>query len=81
MVGVVLGWALIWALLSLGQWVVHDLKMNRNCQTIFFFILAVLGIIAIAVWNQYEGYGKWTMIYGLAFSGTTLILITAIATW
>jgi hypothetical protein len=81
LVGAVLGWAVIGALMSLGQWAVVDLKMERNLQAIIFFFLAAFSILSFAIWNRYDGAGKTKPIIGLCASGGALILLSAVVAW
>jgi hypothetical protein len=51
-VGAVGAWALIYALLTFGQLLVHTIGINKKFQAVCFFISGVLLVAGIAYWNK-----------------------------
>jgi len=74
LVGGIGAWALIYALLTLGQLFV-SLGFNRKIQTILFFILGILGVALIAYWNRQE-YAGWKDLIGFIGVGAFLLLFS-----
>lgn len=78
-VGAVGAWALIYALLTLGQLFVHTIGVNKTFQAIAFFIAGILLIGGIAYWNK-TSYCQWDEAIGFISVGVLLLLFCALNT-
>jgi hypothetical protein len=79
LVGAVGAWAIIYTLLTLGQFLVYTLGVNKTCQTVCFFIAAVALIAGVALWNKLS-YCEWEEAIGFIATGVFLILFAAFNT-
>jgi hypothetical protein len=77
LIGVVLSWGIIWSMMSLGQWFVHDLGMNKDRQAILFFISTFGVLVGCVFWNHNEEEGKWNIHYGYCYFSTASLLLSA----
>jgi hypothetical protein len=78
-VGAVGAWALIYALLTLGQFLVHTLGINKTFQAVCFFVSGVLLVAGIAYWNK-TSYCHWNELIGFIAVGVLLLLFAAMNT-
>lgn len=78
-VGAVGAWAVIYALLTMGQFFVYTIGINKKFQSICFFISAILLIAGIAFWNK-TSYCEWNEAIGFIAVGVFLILFAALNT-
>jgi hypothetical protein len=78
-VGAVGAWAIIYTLLTMGQFFVHTLGINKTFQAICFFILGILLIAGIAYWNK-SSYCQWNEAIGFIAVGVLLLLFAALNT-
>lgn len=78
-VGAVGAWALIYALLTLGQFLVHTIGINKKFQAVCFFVLGVLLVAGIAYWNK-STYCEWNEAIGFIAVSVFLLLFAALNT-
>ena len=74
LVGGIGAWAVIYALLTLGQLFV-SLGFNRKVQAVLFFILGILAIGLIAYWNR-TSYAEWKDLIGFIGVGAFLLIFS-----
>lgn len=78
-IGAVGAWGLIYALLTLGQLVVHTIGVNKKFQAICFFIIGILLLVGIASWNK-ASYSGWAELIGFIAVGAFLLIFCALNT-
>ncbi len=76
LVGAVLAWSIVYALITVGQVMVHELGLNKKCQTVFFYIAAIGIFVGLAVWNK-QKYAKWEELIGYFVCAGLLLLFAA----
>jgi hypothetical protein len=79
LVGAVGAWAVIYALITSGQFLVHTVGINKKFQAICFFIAGVLLIGGIAYWNK-TSHCEWNEAIGFIAVGAFLLLFAAFNT-
>lgn len=75
-VGAVGAWALIYALLTMGQFLVHTLGINKKFQAVCFFVTGILLVAGIAYWNK-TAHCEWNELIGFIAVGVLLLLFAA----
>lgn len=75
-VGAVGAWALIYALLTLGQFLVYTVGINKKFQAVCFFVAGILLVAGIAYWNK-AVYCNWNELIGFLAVGVLLLLFSA----
>jgi tryptophan-rich sensory protein len=75
-VGAVGAWAVIYTLITLGQFLVYTIGVNKTFQAVCFFIAGILLIVGIALWNRHS-YSTWGELIGFIGVGTLLLLFSA----
>jgi hypothetical protein len=78
-VGGVGAWALVYALITTGQFLVYTVGINKQFQAVCFFIAGILLIAGIAFWNK-TSYCDWNETIGFIAVGVLLLLFTAMNT-
>lgn len=79
LVGAVGAWALIYALLTIGQFLVYTVGINKKFQAICFFIAGILLLGGIAYWNK-SSYCEWNEAIGFITVGVLLLLFALLNT-
>lgn len=68
-VGVLEGWAMVWMLYTLGQWVTYEFKrLSDRIQTAVFFLLSLLVVVGLVLVNV-RVVGKVDVVMGVAAGG------------
>ena len=78
-IGAVGAWGLIYALLTLGQFVVHTIGVNKYFQSVGFFIAGILLVAGIAFWNKSK-FSGWAQLIGFIAVGAFLLIFCALNT-
>jgi len=73
-VGAVEAWGIFYALITVGQVLVHDLSFSKKCQSIFFYIVGILFLILLTLWNK-QTYAQWNELIGFIVCSVLLLLL------
>jgi hypothetical protein len=73
-VGAVEAWGIFYALITIGQVIVHELSFGKKCQAIFFYILGILFLVLLTLWNKSK-YAQWNELIGFIVVEVLLILL------
>lgn len=79
LVGAVGAWAMIYALLTVGQFLVYTVGFNKTFQAICFFIAGILLLGGISFWNK-SSYCEWDEVVGFTAVGMILLIFCAMNT-
>lgn len=77
MIGVVGAWTLLFCLLTMGQFFVHSVGMDRKFQSICYFIAGIGMLLFIAIWNT-SFYSTWSETIGFIVMGTIILGCVAV---
>lgn len=79
LIGAVGAWGLIYAVMTIGQFLVHTVGFNKKFQSIGFFIAGFLLLFGIAYWNR-TSYCGWIELIGFISVGALLLIFCGVNT-